>query len=295
MAKYFYEGNLNEPVNYHKKGNIEYYVRGTVEVDGNTYERYGIHTHFIKVGEDYIQLMRQYVLPFLEEGDIVSTSEKVISMCQSNVVYMEDIKPSPFTRLISHFGKKTESGIGITEPYKLQLMIDMNGWGKVLYAGVAGTLGKIMGKPGVFYEILGEETAGIDGFYSHSAFEAYHTMATLNPREPDHVCNEIFAACHIPLMIVDANDINVNILGKADILKDMEDEKLAALIEDNPAGQDDEQTPFIIIRNITGKKPEPFTPKQPVSSGSVSIKAADGRRHHTLEGICQMQYGCSGR
>ncbi|MCM1496137.1 MAG: hypothetical protein NC089_10120 [Bacteroides sp.] len=269
MANYFYEGNLNEPINYRKKGKIEYYIRGTVWVDGHMYERYGIKTHFIEVGEDYIELMKRYVLPFIEEGDIVSTSEKVISMCQSNVVFMQDMKLSWLTKLLSRFGTKTESGIGITEPYKLQLMIDMKGMGRVLYAGAAGIFGKLMGRQGVFYEILGEEAAGIDGFYDHSAFEAYHTMATLNPREPNRVCNEVLEKCHIPLMIVDANDINVNILGKAKILNDISNETLAALIEDNPAGQDDECTPFIIIRDITGKKPEPYMPKKPITPVAV--------------------------
>lgn len=264
MAKYFYEGNLNEPVNYRKKGDIEYYIRGTIRVGGRTFERYGIKTHFVEVGEDYVALMKQYVLPFISEGDIVSTSEKVISMCQSNVVFMKDMKLSWLTKLMSRFGTETESGIGITEPYKLQLMIDMNGIGRVLYAGAAGAFGKLIGRQGVFYEILGEETAGIDGFYDHSAFEEYHTMATLTPNQPGKVCNEIYEKCHIPLMIVDANDINVNILGKADILKGISDETLAALIEDNPAGQDDECTPFIVIRDITGKRPEPYTPKQPI-------------------------------
>ena len=65
MAKYFYEGNLNEPINYRKKGSIEYYIRGTIQVDGRIYERYGIKTHFIQVGEDYIELMNRYVLPFI--------------------------------------------------------------------------------------------------------------------------------------------------------------------------------------------------------------------------------------
>lgn len=63
MAKYFYEGNLNEQENYHKKGQIEYYIRGTVKVNGRVYERYGIKTHFIEVYEDYIELIRQYVVP----------------------------------------------------------------------------------------------------------------------------------------------------------------------------------------------------------------------------------------
>lgn len=265
MAKYLYEGNLNELANYHKKGEIEYYVRGTVTIGGRVYERYGIKTHFIEVGEDYNELMKKYILPFIQAGDIVSTSEKVISMCQANVVRMEDMKLSRAAKLMSRFGKKTDSGIGITEPYKLQLMIDMNGMGRVLCAGVAGVVGKLIGKRGVFYEILGEDAAGIDGFYSHSAFEAYHTLATLNPKEPDKVCNEIYGKYHFPMMIVDANDINVNILGKSEILNEIPDKLLASLIADNPAGQDDEQTPFVVIRDITGKEPKPYTPKKPIS------------------------------
>ncbi len=88
-------------------------------------------------------------------------------------------------------------------------------------------------------------------------------MATLIPREPKKVCNEIYAACQIPMMIVDANDISVEVLGKSDVLDAIPDEKLAARIQDNPAGQDNELTPFIVIRDITGKEPEPFVPKKP--------------------------------
>lgn len=263
MAKYLYEGNLNELFNHHQKGEIEYYIRGTMEVDGRTYERYGIKTHFVEVGEDVMELIRQYVFPFIEKGDILSISEKVVSMCQENVIYKEDMKLSWFTKLMSKFGKKTESGIGITEPYKLQLMINMNGLGKVLFAGGVGILGKLFGVRGLFYKILGKESAGIDGFYSHSSFEIYHTMATLIPNEPEKVCNEIYREFHIPVVIVDANDINVDILGKSDVLKDISNEKLAACIEDNPAGQDDELTPFIMIRDITGKVPKPYKPKKP--------------------------------
>ncbi len=269
MAKYLYEGNLNEPVNYRKKGSIEYYIRGTVKTNGHTYERYGIKTHFIEAGENYLNLIQQYIVPFIEQGDIVSVSEKVISMCQKNIVHMEDIKLHPLTKLLSKFGKKTDSGIGITQPYKLQLMMDINGFSKVLYAGIIGTFGKLIGKRGLFYKILGEETAGIDGFYNHSAFEIYHTIATLNPKEPNNVCNEIYERFHTPIMIVDANDIHVNILGKCTALNNISNKNLSALIEDNPAGQDDEQTPFIIIRDITAKKAEPYIPKKPLFAPSL--------------------------
>lgn len=266
MVRYLYEGNLNEEVNHRQKGDVEYYIRGTLEVDGRVYERYAIKTHFVEVGEDYIELMNRYVLPLYQEGDVLSTSEKVIAMCQGNVVKMEDMKLHWYTKLMSKFGHKTTAGIGINEPYKLQLMIDMNGLPKVLWAAFAGVCGKIVGKRGIFYEILGEEAAGIDGFYSHSAFDVYHTMATLIPREPSKVCNEIKDKCGISMMIVDANDINVEVLGKSADLDAIPNEKMAARILDNPAGQDNECTPFILIRDITGQEPEPYTPKKPIEA-----------------------------
>ena len=40
----------------------------------------------------------------------------------------------------------------------------------------------------------------------------------------------------------------------------MEDETLAETIRDNPAGQDDELTPFIILRDIGDAEAEPFVP-----------------------------------
>lgn len=48
-------------------------------------------------------------------------------------------------------------------------------------------------------------------------------------------------------MIVDANDFGREILGKSkDIL--LSDEELKEIIRDNPAGQEREQTPLVLIR-----------------------------------------------
>ena len=34
--------------------------------------------------EEQVKLMKKYVLPLYEEGNVLSISEKVISMCQNN-------------------------------------------------------------------------------------------------------------------------------------------------------------------------------------------------------------------
>lgn len=125
MAHIWYEGNLNKEEAKREHAGIIYYDRGPILVQDKAYERYGLKTHFITQGEDYLTLMKDYVLPLYQDKDVLS--------------------------------------------------------------------------------------------------------------------NQISA------MIVDANDIAAEILGCSQNLKGREEE-LAKLIADNPAGQDDELTPFILIR-----------------------------------------------
>ena len=48
------------------------------EVEGETWYRYPIRTHFVELGENYFELIERYVLPFYLAGDILSISEKNI-------------------------------------------------------------------------------------------------------------------------------------------------------------------------------------------------------------------------
>ena len=72
-------------------------------------------------------------------------------------------------------------------------------------------------------------------------------MGILNPKDPTKVCNEIKEKLGISVMIVDANDLGQEILGKSDNIK-LSVEELKGLIKDNPAGQANQQTPIILIR-----------------------------------------------
>ena len=60
-------------------------------VDGKEYYRYPIHTHLIRVGENLSELMRQYVLPYFEEGDCVYISEKIDSLCHKDIIPKESV------------------------------------------------------------------------------------------------------------------------------------------------------------------------------------------------------------
>ena len=167
-----------------EKDGAVYYIRGRRTVDGKQYQRYAVATHFVERGEDYIKVLRQYIQPLYKEGDIISMSEKVISMCQNNTVEMKDVKLGFWAKFLSKFASKSTAGIAMDEPYKLQLAINMKGLPLILWASFCSAVGKLFHKRGIFYEIVGQDVAGIDGFYSHSAFELYHTLAVLNPKEP---------------------------------------------------------------------------------------------------------------
>ena len=62
-----------------------------VEVGGKRYARHAIRTRFVEIGESYLDLIREYVLPVWQPGDILSSSEKVVALCQGRVVYEEDV------------------------------------------------------------------------------------------------------------------------------------------------------------------------------------------------------------
>ena len=217
-----------------------------IEVNGVIYQRHAIRTRFVKQGEDYVELFREYVLPLYEEGDIVSSSEKIISLCQNRVVKREDIKIGFWAKFLSKFASHPTTGVGVGETIKMQYAIDKVGLLKVLWASFASAITKLFGKKGVFYEIVGQEVSGLDGFYDH-VWSEYRDIGIENPANPSEVCNELKEKLGITCMIIDANDLGQEILGMSDDIKDRKEE-LLGMIRDNPAGQGREQTPIVLIR-----------------------------------------------
>ena len=221
-----------------------------IQAMGRTWARHAIQTHFVTVGESYIDLMERYVKPVYQEGDILSMSEKVIAICQKRVVTEEELKPGFWAKLLSRFVHQTSAGPGMGLPIKMQFAINVCGLPKILWAAFRAAVDKLRGVHGTFYRIAGLEVSGLDGFYGEDIPE-YEHMGVRVPENPAGVCDEIFQKTGIVSMIVDANDLNVEMLGHCSQLKES-DEQLLDLIRDNPAGQDRQLTPFVLIRPVEG-------------------------------------------
>jgi len=236
---------------HNKGGNgMEFYANEgknvEIQVNGEIYLRHAIKTRFVKQGESYIDIFKEYVSPIYKKGDIISSSEKIIALCQNRVVKREEIKIGFWAKFLSKFASKTSAGIGVGETIKMQYAINTVGLIKVLWASIASAVTKLFGKKGVFYEIVGQEVSGLDGFYDH-VWKEYGDIGIKMPENPSGVCNEIKEKLGISCMIVDANDLGQEILGYSSDIT-LNEKELKELIRDNPAGQGKELTPIILIR-----------------------------------------------
>lgn len=216
--------------------------------DAGTFERYAIKTHFVQLGESYIDLIQQYVAPVYQPGDIVSISEKVISLCQKRIVYKSDMKISRLAKFLSRFASSSDAGIGVDCVWKMQFAIDHCGPLKILFAAFCGALGKLVGRKGLFYDIAGEEVRGLDGFYDKS-FSEYGNYGIRLPEDPTGVCNEICGKTGILAAVVDVNDYTCDILGVSDA-SPLKQRELTQILKDNPSGQSTQLTPLVLIRPV---------------------------------------------
>ena len=229
---------------------IVYYDRGVIQgEDGRQYDRLAIQTHFIQRGESQEELVRRYVLPLAQPGDVLSFGAKVMAMCVESVKTRDEVHPGFWANLLWRFAGINTTGVGMHEPYKMQLVIDMCGLPRVLLAAFLSAVTKPFGVHGVFYKVCGKGVGGIDGFYFRSSFDVYKEMALINPENPDGLCEALAKACGIPVVLMDANGLQRDQLGKSSDMP-LSDAQLQDAMRDNPSGQGDELTPFILIRPL---------------------------------------------
>ena len=157
-------------------------------------------------------------------------------------------------RVLSRYVTRTPAGIGLGSPFTMQLAIEEVGLPRVLYASAGGAVGKVLGRKGLFYELVGNDIRAIDGPTEYSVYPA-NVSAKLAPKDPDEVAARLSAAirARVPeayrstfggTIVMDANDIGRNVLGMD---APGPKERYEAMFADNPLGQGSEQTPMAVV------------------------------------------------
>lgn len=217
-----------------------------IEINGEKWLRIPIHTHVVMRDDDiFSDVVDQYTKDIRQAGDIVFCSEKIIAITQGRSYPISEIKPSALAKFLVKFVYKSPHGIGLGSPYTMQLALEDVGIPRILLGCVAAALTKPFGVRGVFYKVCGKKAYAIDGPCDYT-LPPYNKYAKKAPLKPNKVAREMKNKLGNEFIVLDANDLNVDILGKSS--KNLDDKFLKALFKDNPLGQSSQQTPIAIVR-----------------------------------------------
>lgn len=218
-----------------------------IEVDGKIYARLPIKTHVILATDPIVSTIKSYVDNYLQADDVIIISEKIIAIMQGRSFPIKDIHPSFWAKTFAKFVLKTPYGIGLGSPWTMQLAIEEAGLCRIFLGAIAVIVTKPFGLRGVFYKVVGKRVNAIDGPCDYT-LPPYNKYAKLPPKDPDKVAREIKDEIGHEVVIIDANDLGVDVLGKSS--KEIENSFAKAVFRDNPLGQTNEQTPICIVRQI---------------------------------------------
>ena len=216
-----------------------------IETDAGVFYRYPVKTHVVMAGDNLFAMMDQYVKEYLRDGDMIFISEKIVAISQGRAFPVDEIKPSRLARLLCKFVVKTPYGIGLGIPETMELAIREVGRLRILFAAFCSAITKPFGIRGVFYRICGDKARAIDG-PCDCTLPPYNHYAKMAPEKPDRVARELKDHTGCDVVVIDANDLGVEVLGRSG--KEIDIGLCKQIFGDNPLDQSDQQTPICIVR-----------------------------------------------
>ena len=217
-----------------------------VNIGSETYLRIPIKTHVVMPNDDLLAVMKEYVPPYLESGDMLFITGKTVAISQGRAYPIKDVEARPLAKWLSNYVTKTPHGIGLGIPETMEMALRECGTPRIIFAAFVSVLGKLVGRKGDFYRVAGSKARAIDGPTS-GTMPPFNTYVVLGPDQPEKVAKEIKQVLKkdVIVTIVDINDLGGNILGSSDV---MDVNRVLAILKDNPLGQDAQGTPIGIIR-----------------------------------------------
>jgi len=218
-----------------------------MEVFSVKFERIPVKTRILSKADDMLDIIKEYALPLLKEGDIISISESPLAITQGRAVPVSELKIGLLANMLWRFVGKVPYGIGLRSPSSMQCAIDECGGIRIILAAIIGGLSKLIGRKGDFYRIAGMQAALIDAA-STSPIPPYNETVIKGPLHPEKEAQRICDAIGHQVAVMDINDIGGcwMIGGSKGLSKNF----MEAVMKDNPQGQSDELTPICVIRRV---------------------------------------------
>jgi len=218
-----------------------------IEFGNKKYLRIPLKTHVVMRDDILTDVVKKYASDALESGDTLFVSEKIVAITQGRAIPLKDIHPRPLAVFLSNHVTKTPAGIGLGMPETMEMALRECGIPRILTAAALSAITKVFGRKGVFYEVAGYRAQSIDG-PTPNTLPPYNQFVVLGPDKPDEVAKELGELLGCNVAVVDINDLDGVILGVSN--NTMDRDKIKKILKDNPLGQNHEQTPLGIIREV---------------------------------------------
>jgi len=199
-----------------------------------------VRTRLVRQGDDLAEVVAGAVRGIARPADVIAVSETAVAIAQSRTIAAETIRPS---RLAYALARRAGALATVNQPESMQLVIDAVGVPRVVLAALAHVVGRLAGRRGAFYRVLGEAISAIDGYTG--TLPPFERTIVLGPADPERVACELAARAGAPVAVVDANDLSgAKVLGASPGVRR---ERVAAALRENPHGNGDEQTPLVVL------------------------------------------------
>ena len=200
-----------------------------------------LRTHLLGPLDDAIEVMRTYAAELVQPGDVLTIGETPVAVIQSRYRHPSEVEPGLVARLLCRVFHPTSS---LATACGMQTLIDVVGPTRVVVAWIGGLLMKLIGIPGGFYRLAGDQARLIDDITGTTP--PYDQTIVLGPDQPERLCREAAAELGVDVAIVDVND-----LGRVKVLAasaGCDEALLLRALKPNPAGNANQRTPLVLVR-----------------------------------------------
>ncbi len=207
----------------------------------NKYKAFAIKTDLLGCFDNPVNTVIEYCKGIVEKNDILTIGESPLAIMQNRYISPQNLEYSLFSKALCYFFHPTSS---LATACGMQLLINRIGVTRITFALFVGFLSKLVGIKGMFYRLTGSESSLIDDI--SGTVTPYDKSIVMGPINADLFCKEVSNYLNIHVAVVDVND-----LGGVKVLA-CSNKKVNKILKrnliSNPAGNGDEKTPIVLIR-----------------------------------------------
>ena len=205
------------------------------------YKAFAIKTDILGCFDNPVSTVIEYCKGIVEKNDILTIGESPLAIMQNRYISPKNLEYSLFSKALCYFFHPTSS---LATACGMQLLINRIGVTRITFALLIGFLFKLFGIKGMFYRLTGSESSLIDDI--SGTVTPYDKSIVMGPLNADLFCKEVSNYLNIDVAVVDVNDLGgVKVLASSNkkVNKILKENLLS-----NPAGNGDEKTPIVLIR-----------------------------------------------